>query len=116
MKLRIYDTKGAELIPGDMVRVTRSGNNGLHFYTQIQVVDGRIFPLYGFAYDIIVKVDAVPADAVPCTNDRTMWPCDVWAEHHGEVVNHESELWQWFMESRDIGEGRRFYRVELETA
>ena len=62
MKLKIFDTNGTELNIGDLVQIQEKRNDGLTFYSRVQVLNGQLYPFNKFAYDRIFKIDEIPAD------------------------------------------------------
>lgn len=60
MTIEVYDSEGTLLKVGDKVKIQEKRNNGLTFYTTVQVINGQLFPFNKFCFDRIVKVDLIP--------------------------------------------------------
>lgn len=122
LRLRIFDTKGAELCVGDLVRVIAhsfAGQFSAPFYTYVAIRDGGIYPFSHFSYAYVLKADAVPDGALETTgcDDPAYdglpkaWyhPDDV--KSYGEEITDEDVRTQWKYEAMEF-ERPKFYRVE----
>lgn len=63
MKLQIFDSEGNEVKINDLVLIRSKRSPALGFYARVKVFRGRVFPFSNFAFDNIVKINEVPADA-----------------------------------------------------
>ena len=100
MKLKIFDTNRAELNIGDIVQVQEKRNDGLTFYTRVQIINGQLYPFNRFAYDRVFKVDEVPSDCKHCqANEKENMP-EYWMRNEVEVkLVEEGRLEKWRMDS-----------------
>lgn len=60
MKLRVFDSTNQELQLNDLVMIQDKRNGGLTFYSRVQLINKTLFPFNKFAFDRIVKIDAIP--------------------------------------------------------
>lgn len=113
MKLKIFDTNGTELNIGDLVQIQEKRNDGLTFYSRVQVLNGQLYPFNKFAYDRIFKIDEIPSECKHCqANEKENTP-EYWMKKEVEVkLVEEGRLEKWRMDSV-IFERNTFYEVCL---
>ncbi len=69
-KLILRDIKGVELSEGDIVKI--KGNYTLEFYCEVKYLEDEktIVPFHTFSFASVEKVEKVPDNAIPGTEER----------------------------------------------
>ncbi len=113
MKIRIFDTNGTELKIGDLVQIQDKRNDGLTFYSTVQIINGQIYPFNKFVYDRIIKIDEIPSECNHCkANEKENSP-EYWIKKNVEVkIIEEGRLDKWRMDCV-LFDRNSFYEVCL---
>lgn len=112
MKLKIFDTNGLELNIGSFVEIQHSGNNdGLTFYTSVQVIEGQLYPFNKFRHDRILKINEIPSDCIHCLAKGNL--PEYWIKRNVELkLIEEKRLEKWKIDSLSF-ERNSFYEVSI---
>lgn len=109
MKLQIFDSNGTELNINDLLMIQDKRNDGLTFYTRLQVINGALYPLDKFCFDRIIKINELPGDCrhIPAKGTDP----EYWMTPRAEIYLIESgKLEKWKHDSLFF-ESNSFYKV-----
>lgn len=109
MEIKIFDSEGTELQPGDLLQLQDKRNGTLTFYATLQVIDGQVFPFNTFSFDRAIKVIGLPAECKHC--EAKDGKPEYWMHPQVELALIEEErLDKWRMDTL-MFEHNKFFKV-----
>lgn len=114
--LTLHDRNGATLNQGDIVKV--SNGRGFTFYSEVKYLEKEkiIAPFHTFSFHSFEKVDKVPDNAIPSSEERYK----IWymKDNESEIDESPGDFERYLMDWRCCEHllEKRIYRIELNEA